>query len=134
VSRSLGNVTIVCKGAHDIIANAAVTDNMVCDERGSLRRCGGQGDILSGCIATFVGWWWRSCRARAAGAVGGGVGVGEGGDDDVAGLVLAAHAGCTLLRVAARDAFAVSARGTTTPDILQCLPKAFQGTFELSAL
>ena len=32
---------------------------------GSLRRCGGQGDVLAGTIATFLAWtnaWWKASR------------------------------------------------------------------------
>ena len=31
-----------------------------CTETGSPRRCGGQGDILSGSIATFLSWYHLS--------------------------------------------------------------------------
>jgi ATP-dependent NAD(P)H-hydrate dehydratase len=29
---------------------------LTCDEEGSLRRCGGQGDLLSGSLGTFLYW------------------------------------------------------------------------------
>jgi ATP-dependent NAD(P)H-hydrate dehydratase len=55
ICKKLGNVTIVLKGKHDIICNGS-DDFVVCDEEGSLRRCGGQGiyilnssgDVLAG--------------------------------------------------------------------------------------
>ena len=42
-------VTIVQKGHVDIITDGQVL--LECSEKGSLRRCGGQGDVLSGAMA-----------------------------------------------------------------------------------
>ncbi len=33
-----------------------VLSAVTCDEEGSPRRCGGQGDLLAGTLGTFVGW------------------------------------------------------------------------------
>lgn len=54
LSKKLGGVTIVKKGASDIICKN--DDYLVCNTKGSNRRCGGQGDTLSGSIATFTAW------------------------------------------------------------------------------
>ncbi|KAI9251066.1 H-hydrate dehydratase [Sporodiniella umbellata] len=54
LSQALGGVTIVQKGAKDLIANAdSVWQSQ---SEGGLKRMGGQGDILSGSIATFLAW------------------------------------------------------------------------------
>jgi len=50
----LGNVTIVRKGDEDVISNG--TETVVCRTQGSMRRCGGQGDILAGAIGTMLAW------------------------------------------------------------------------------
>lgn len=55
LARAFGNVTIVQKGPQDIIANGVDTP-LISDTPGSNRRCGGQGDLLSGTIATFFAW------------------------------------------------------------------------------
>ncbi|KAF7639632.1 ATP-dependent (S)-NAD(P)H-hydrate dehydratase [Meloidogyne graminicola] len=47
-------ITIVRKGEKDIISNG--TELIIEDSETSLRRCGGQGDILGGAIALFAFW------------------------------------------------------------------------------
>ncbi|PVU86445.1 hypothetical protein BB559_006520 [Furculomyces boomerangus] len=54
VAKELNGVTIVLKGKQDIITNGIST--IYCNQTGGLKRCGGQGDVLSGAIATFLGW------------------------------------------------------------------------------
>ncbi|KAI9306390.1 H-hydrate dehydratase [Cunninghamella echinulata] len=54
LSSALGGVTVVQKGSNDIIANE---DHLfISDHPGGVKRMGGQGDILSGLIATFLAW------------------------------------------------------------------------------
>lgn len=54
LSRALEGVTILEKGAVDRITNG---DEVLLNEvRGSERRCGGQGDVLSGAVGTFLAW------------------------------------------------------------------------------
>ncbi|XP_013413089.1 ATP-dependent (S)-NAD(P)H-hydrate dehydratase [Lingula anatina] len=54
LSKALGNVTIVQKGDHDVISDGNKV--LVCSAEGGPRRCGGQGDLLSGTMGTFVHW------------------------------------------------------------------------------
>ncbi|KAG0172808.1 hypothetical protein DFQ30_009617 [Apophysomyces sp. BC1015] len=54
LSQALGGVTIVQKGQVDYISNGLVV--LECDTQSSLKRVGGQGDVLSGAIATFLAW------------------------------------------------------------------------------
>ena len=76
VSQALDGVTVLQKGAQDIIAvNASgasdlkasepeeadgakesVQESIEVDTPGGLKRCGGQGDVLSGCVGTFLAW------------------------------------------------------------------------------
>jgi ATP-dependent NAD(P)H-hydrate dehydratase len=75
VSKALGGVTIVQKGAKDIIAvdttgNAAdpkkskvqggekeaIKEQIEIDTKGGYKRCGGQGDVLSGVVGTILAW------------------------------------------------------------------------------
>ena len=74
VSRALGGVTVLQKGAEDIIAtntsSASAEDareskvdpsenaeeQLVVDVPGGMKRCGGQGDILTGTIGTILAW------------------------------------------------------------------------------
>ena len=54
VSIVLGGVTIMKKGEEDILSNGDVVYTL--QSGGSPRRCGGQGDILAGCLAVAAYW------------------------------------------------------------------------------
>lgn len=54
LSRAFGGVTIIQKGAQDFISNGEKT--WVSDIEGGRKRSGGQGDTLTGSLATFLGW------------------------------------------------------------------------------
>lgn len=49
-------VTVLEKAALDIIYHSESGEEMICEKGGSGRRCGGQGDLLSGSLATFYHW------------------------------------------------------------------------------
>jgi ATP-dependent NAD(P)H-hydrate dehydratase len=54
LARKLDGVTIVQKGGLDLISNGTTT--LVVDLPGGKKRSGGQGDTLTGSIATFLAW------------------------------------------------------------------------------
>lgn len=54
LAKALGGVTIIQKGPQDFISDGKLT--MVCDLEGGKKRSGGQGDTLTGSVATFLGW------------------------------------------------------------------------------
>lgn len=54
LSEKLGGVTILRKSDKEVIVEG--NEYVVNDLKGSVRRVGGQGDTLTGCIATFVNW------------------------------------------------------------------------------
>lgn len=54
LAKALDGPTIVEKGGVDRIATA--TEVLQVSSEGSLKRSGGQGDILAGCLGTFAGW------------------------------------------------------------------------------
>ncbi|CAM1507057.1 Fc.00g066980.m01.CDS01 [Cosmosporella sp. VM-42] len=54
LSKALDGVTIIQKGGRDYISNGEVT--LAVDLEGGRKRSGGQGDTLTGSIATFLGW------------------------------------------------------------------------------
>ena len=54
LSKALGGVAIIQKGISDIITDGK--NILECDEPGTPRRCGGQGDLLAGSLATFLAW------------------------------------------------------------------------------
>lgn len=54
LARALGGVTIVQKGPKDFVSNGETT--LVSHLEGGKKRSGGQGDTLTGSIATFLAW------------------------------------------------------------------------------
>lgn len=54
MARTLEGVTVVQKGGKDYISNGVTT--LADDLEGGKKRSGGQGDTLTGSIATFLGW------------------------------------------------------------------------------
>lgn len=54
LAKALGGVMVVQKGGHDYLSDGNVT--LTVDLKGGLKRSGGQGDTLTGSIATFLGW------------------------------------------------------------------------------
>lgn len=54
LAKAFGGVTIIQKGAKDYISNGEHT--LVSDLEGGLKRSGGQGDTLTGSLATFLAW------------------------------------------------------------------------------
>ena len=54
LAKALDGVTIVEKGGKDFISNGVNT--LTDDLQGGKKRSGGQGDTLTGSIATFLGW------------------------------------------------------------------------------
>ncbi|KAJ3055503.1 hypothetical protein HK097_010278 [Rhizophlyctis rosea] len=125
LSEALGNVTIVSKGAQDIISNGK--DVVVCDNPGSPRRCGGQGDLLSGSIATFLGWGknyeknvWEHSKDSDL-------------DRNFATQLplTAAWAACRLVRDCSRRAFSKHGRSMTTTDMIAELGDVFRQEYEV---
>lgn len=98
---------LVRKGPSDEIY--AGGDPLVCSAVGSPRRCGGQGDVLSGCLGTMCAW-----AAMA----------GEGAD-----LAGAAYLACSTARRAAARAFARQRRSMVTQDVLGQLGMAVDELF-----
>lgn len=76
VSKFLGGVTVLQKGAKDVISSDTtggeadlrgtqmdidiefkkIQETVEVDIEGGLKRCGGQGDVLSGCVGTLMAW------------------------------------------------------------------------------
>jgi len=98
----LAGPTIVKKGSKDeIIGNGQI---LACDEEGSPRRAGGQGDILSGCIATFIAWNMQSKALDAS--------------QKEAIITKCAYAGCFVTRRSAKHAFQKKGRAMGAIDMI----------------
>ncbi|BGP15551.1 hypothetical protein JCM10213_001358 [Rhodosporidiobolus nylandii] len=120
VSLALGGQTIVQKGQHDRITNGDET--LVSSTTGSSRRCGGQGDVLSGAVGTFLAWGKNYEE-----------GVGRDEKEDPISpseiTLLAAYAASTLTRTASRMCFADHKRAMQTGEMLGYVGRAFEEVF-----
>ncbi|KAG6811643.1 hypothetical protein H0H92_006458 [Tricholoma furcatifolium] len=143
VSRALGGVTVLQKGPKDIISidttgeaaslkesklesadeeKEKTQETIEVDIEGGLKRCGGQGDVLSGCVGTFLAWG----KCYEDGAFG----------DPVANRIaasrmplLAAIGGSLVTRTASKRAFDKEGRGVVTQDMLPEIGRAFGQVF-----
>ena len=73
LARAMGGVTVVRKGPIDVASDGCRA--VYCCREGAPRRCGGQGDVLTGAIGTVLAW---AGIHRTGQKEGGGKGKGEG--------------------------------------------------------
>ncbi|KAK8771615.1 hypothetical protein V5799_025152 [Amblyomma americanum] len=106
LARGLGHATVLAKGAEDFVTDGRVS--LRCREQGSPRRCGGQGDILSGAAATMMHWSHAADVPAGDGASAGHMAPGP----------LAALGAAMLVRRCSRLAFQKMARSTLASDVL----------------
>ncbi|KAG8891932.1 hypothetical protein FRC01_014442 [Tulasnella sp. 417] len=120
LAKAFGNVTIVQKGQQDIISNGDRTE--VVDIEGGLKRVGGQGDILSGTVGTFVAWGKNYEEQNL-----------KNSNDSNLKLqdipLLAAIGACQITRTASRLAFQKHGRGVLTSDMLVEIGPAYSELF-----
>ncbi|XP_060909422.1 ATP-dependent (S)-NAD(P)H-hydrate dehydratase [Labrus mixtus] len=114
LSVAMGNLTVVLKGEQDVITDGSKV--FTCSLEGSGRRCGGQGDLLSGSMGVFAHW---AHSASAAGVI-----------RSVNPSVVAAYGACSLTRQCNSQAFQRHGRSTTTSDMIQEIGSAFKKLFE----
>ncbi|XP_032352541.1 ATP-dependent (S)-NAD(P)H-hydrate dehydratase isoform X3 [Camelus ferus] len=113
LSQALGNVTVVQKGERDVISDGKQV--LECSQEGSGRRCGGQGDLLSGSLGVLVHWALQAGPERT---------------DGFSPLLVAAFGACTLTRQCSHQAFQKHGRSTTTTDMIAEVGPAFSRLFE----
>ncbi|XP_058249032.1 ATP-dependent (S)-NAD(P)H-hydrate dehydratase isoform X2 [Hemibagrus wyckioides] len=113
LSIALGNVTLVLKGEEDIITDG--NQVITCRQEGSGRRCGGQGDLLSGSLGVFSHWAFSSSLNAI---------------DGVNPTLVAAFGAASLTRQCNNQAFLKYGRATTTSDMIQEICAAFKKLFE----
>jgi len=111
LSIALGHVTVIHKGAQDIISNGKYTE--ICDTAGSPRRCGGQGDLLAGSLAAFLHWGLSTPDCPVPGPA-----------------VIAAWGACRLTRGCAAQAYNQCGRSATTTDLINQIHSEFTRLYE----
>ncbi|XP_018555861.1 ATP-dependent (S)-NAD(P)H-hydrate dehydratase isoform X1 [Lates calcarifer] len=114
LSVAMGNLTLVLKGEQDLITDGSKV--ISCSTEGSGRRCGGQGDLLSGSMGVLAHW---AHAASTAGII-----------RSVNPSVVAAFGACSLTRQCNSQAFQRHGRSTTTSDMIQEIGSAFKKLFE----
>ena len=115
----LGNLTVIHKGAHDVISDGKYTED--CHTGGSPRRCGGQGDILAGVTATFLTWVYSS--------QGPGYPATNHDPDSPGPSVVAAWGAATLCRSCGDQAYRSEGRGVTAVDIVNKISTEFSSIY-----
>lgn len=113
LSIAMGNITVVLKGEEDLITDGNMV--LTCSQEGSGRRCGGQGDLLSGSLGVFAHWAF-SASADAT--------------KSVNPSLVAGFGATSLTRQCNRQAFHKYGRSTTTSDMIQEINTAFKKLFE----
>jgi ATP-dependent NAD(P)H-hydrate dehydratase len=109
----MGGVTILCKGYHDIISNG--TEVFICDEEGSPKRQGGQGDLLSGSLGLLL-HWSRSVHERCEKPI-------------IPHSIVAAYASSMLVKKCACITYGRLGRGMLTSDMVTDISTAAQQIF-----
>ncbi|XP_054430376.1 ATP-dependent (S)-NAD(P)H-hydrate dehydratase isoform X5 [Pteronotus mesoamericanus] len=113
LSQALGNVTVVQKGEQDVISDGKQV--LECSLQGSNRRCGGQGDLLSGSLGVLVHWALRAGPEKTQG---------------FSPLLVAAFGACSLTRQCNHQAFQKHGRSTMTTNMIEEIGPAFSKLFE----
>ncbi|XP_061482610.1 ATP-dependent (S)-NAD(P)H-hydrate dehydratase isoform X2 [Rhineura floridana] len=113
LSQVLGNLTIVQKGERDLISDGEKV--LVCSHEGSSRRCGGQGDLLSGSLGVLAHWAFLAGPEKTNGQNP---------------FLVAAFGACSLTRQCNNQAFQKCGRSMTASDMVLEIGAAFNKLFE----
>lgn len=114
LSKAFGGVTIIQKGSKDYVSNGSHT--LVSDGEGGLKRSGGQGDTLTGSLATLLAY-----RKAYHDKI-----WDHGGDMDRAEtLALVAYGGSAITRECSRLAFKEKGRSLQASDLTEHVHQAF---------
>jgi ATP-dependent NAD(P)H-hydrate dehydratase len=123
LAAKLGGVTIVKKGAVDLISDGTLL--IECAVPGGKKRCGGQGDVLAGTMGTFVAWFLKNSDSLKVTLP-----PTKEFPEEIPRGMLAAYAACTLTRTCSRLAYETYGRATTTTSLIENLSNAFRELFE----
>ncbi|KAK4190572.1 H-hydrate dehydratase [Podospora australis] len=118
LARALGGVMVVQKGAKDNLSDGKNT--LTVDLEGGRKRSGGQGDTLTGSIATFLGW--RQAYLDKLWDTGNKI-----SEDELIGL--AVFGGSAITRECSRLAFAKRGRSLQASDLTEEVHTAFLNLF-----
>ena len=114
LAKAFGGVTIIQKGAKDYISNG--THTLVSEGEGGLKRSGGQGDTLTGSLATLLAY--RKAYLDK-------IWDHEGDLSPMETLALAAYGGSAVTRECSRLAFKEKGRSLQAGDLTKHVHEAF---------
>ncbi|KAL0271482.1 UNVERIFIED_CONTAM: hypothetical protein PYX00_008563 [Menopon gallinae] len=147
VSEAL-NAVLLRKGISDVICNGINQNRLQlpadcitisCCKPGSVRRCGGQGDILAGCTAVFAAWFmiavYEECVLRPSGLFNL-IDIPQISQTDIShrknvysyryhGFSLACYAACCVTRYCSKITFERLGRSMTASDMLERIHEGF---------
>lgn len=118
LAQTLGNITIIRKAQVDVVSNGKNT--FMCNELGSARRCGGQGDLLSGSMGTFTFWSHSAFGSNQ---------LTSSIYQQYTPTIIAALGASMLTRRCARLAFQLHGRSTITTNLISEIKNAFTTLF-----
>ncbi|KAK7467864.1 hypothetical protein BaRGS_00036901 [Batillaria attramentaria] len=118
LAQCFGNLTVLRKGMEDIVSDGFTV--IMCSTDGSPRRCGGQGDLLSGSAAVFYNWALLKHNRKSDT---------ESSQPLLGPGVLAGYMACRLTRECSRLAFLDQGRSMTTSDMITKIHLAFETLF-----
>ncbi|ODQ80908.1 hypothetical protein BABINDRAFT_59317 [Babjeviella inositovora NRRL Y-12698] len=131
-SNRLHNVSLLVKGYHDIVVNGKTS--MVLDHSKSvipsLRRCGGQGDTLTGILATAMAWAANYQKGRLwdiyehSHVVEGLIGRKKLTKDE--GIILSCYLATLILRKSSSQAYAEKKRSMLASDVGKFIGSSYE--------
>ena len=113
-------MTIVKKGSVDIITDGQAV--VSCNHEGSLKRCGGIGDLLTGAVATFSYWCHANDLANDS--------VQDLTTEIVNPNLIAAYNASFLIRESSKRAFLKYHRSILAVDIIEQIPGALYDLYD----
>ena len=141
LARAMGGLTVVRKGAIDVATDGSTA--VYCCRKGAPRRCGGQGDVLTGAIGTV--WAWCGLRKQKSAADDkqqkSSEKSGSAGDDKVTAAaqgeggeqlkdeLLAAYCGSLLVRKSAELAFKEHGRSMLASHVMDGMEDVIEELF-----
>ena len=103
------NIILIQKGQFDTIVSYLNRKSITCWEEGGLKRSGGIGDILAGCLGSFLAWQ-NILQSRSN--------MDDNGDQGEDATLMACWMACTIVKQATKQAYQKYYRSMTAPDIL----------------
>ncbi|XP_004925215.3 ATP-dependent (S)-NAD(P)H-hydrate dehydratase [Bombyx mandarina] len=115
------NVTILKKGPNDELISPFPEFTWSLETGGSGRRCGGQGDLLSGTIATFMHWTLANIDK---------IKIPDISNNKMLAASLSCYAACILVRKCNEKAFKLKGRSMLATDMIEFIHDAFEELYD----